>query len=77
MLDEIHVNPDLILATDIVFDGNPYADFVKVVTNLGFKNDKLKVMVIMPSKEDRMKCDDFINLMVKDQVFKHDLVELG
>ena len=76
VLEEIRIRPELVLATDIVFDGSPYDHFVKVVRNLGIRNNNLKVLVLMPSKNDRKKCDDFINLMVENSIFSHELIEL-
>ena len=56
------ISPNLILATDVVFDGSPYEDFVKVCQQLSTSNQNLKVLVIMPT-DDRKCSAHFIDLM--------------
>ena len=51
--------PDIILATDVVFDGSPYDQFVKVCEACAVINSKLKVLVVMPSKKDRKYSENF------------------
>ena len=62
-LEELGVNPDLILATDVVFDGSPYDHFVKVCESLAVINNSVTVLVIMPSKKDRKQSEHFLELM--------------
>ena len=67
-MDKLGISPNLILGTDVVFDGSPYADFVKVCKQCADSNQKVKVLVVMPTN-DRKCADHFIGLM-QDAGFK-------
>ena len=50
----------MILASDVVFDGSPYEDFVKVVAIFR----PVQVIVVMPS-DNRHKAEHFCSLMAE------------
>lgn len=76
-MNENGICPDLILATDVVFDGSPYDHFVKVCENVASRNKSLKVLVVMPSKKDRKESENFLKLMTKNGSFHHTRIDLG
>ena len=61
-LDKLGISPNLILGTDVVFDGSPYYDFVKLCQQCAEQNQKVKVLVVMPT-EHRKCANHFIQLM--------------
>ena len=63
------LSPDIIFATDVVFDGSPYDHFVKVCEQCALLNNKLRVLVVMPSKKDRGKSEHFQQLMTQNGIF--------
>ena len=67
--------PDIILATDVVYQGNPYDSFAKLTGMLCLVNPFLKIFVIMPTK-DRGCSDHFIELM-KENKMKHKVINFG
>jgi len=65
------LKPQLILSSDVVFDGSNYADFVKVVATFR----PVKVLVVMPS-DDRHWVSHFCRRMA-EVGFKENKVALG
>jgi len=74
-LDRLGLRPSIIMATDIVYQGNPYDSFAKLTGLLCLLNPLLKVFVIMPTK-DRSCSGHFIELM-KAQEMSHQVIVLG
>ena len=67
------ISPDLVIATDVVFDGSPYTHFVNVVEQLAKINPSMIIFVIMPTR-DRKCAPHFIDLMKN---FDHQQIPLG